>query len=342
MKKQNDLGQVLLFLRLFIIPIMLSTFIIQAKAELLVRFSHVVSGNTPKGLAATRFKELVETRSKGNIRVEVHPLSTLYDDSDEMLALQLGAVEIIAPSLSKFGRFGFPKFELFDLPFLFRDIEDVHRITRGDIGKSLLKDLSKQQFLGLGFLDNGFKQMSANRPLIHPADYTGLRMRIQPSRLIAAQMQAVGARPIPLALSETRAALERKVVDGTENPLSNFVTQQIYEVQTDLTLTHHAYLGYAVLTNQRFWRSLSDADRLILSNAMSDALEYGNQITASQDAEALAFLRNTHATNIHILSENQRASLETAMKPVYENAKSRIGEKLLKSVIQDLVNHRAR
>lgn len=320
----------------------LSISIFPVKAELIVRFSHVVSDNTPKGLAATHFKELVETRSKGNIRVEVYPLSSLYDDSDEMLALQLGAVEIIAPSLSKFGRFGFPKFELFDLPFLFRDIEDVHRITHGVIGKSLLKELSKQQFLGLGFLDNGFKHMSANRPLIHPADYENLRMRIQPSRLIAAQMQAVGARPIPLALSETRTALEHKVVDGTENPLSNFVTQHIYEVQTDLTLTHHAYLGYAVLTNQRFWRSLGDGDRLILSNAMSDALEYGNRVTASQDAEALAFLRKSHTTNIHILNEKQRADLKTAMNPVYENAKTRIGDRLLKAVIQDLVNHRDR
>lgn len=342
MKNLRELNASTLFLRLYCVFIILFILAFPARAELIVRFSHVVSDNTPKGLAATRFKELVETRSKGSIRVEVYPLSTLYDDSDEMLALQLGAVEIIAPSLSKFGRFGFPKFELFDLPFLFRDIEEVHLITTGAVGKGLLKELSKQQFLGLGFLDNGFKHMSADRPLMNPADYVGLRMRIQPSRLIAAQMQAVGSRPIPLALSETRTALERKVVDGTENPLSNFVTQHIHEVQTDLTLTQHAYLGYAVLTNQRFWRSLAEADRLILANSMSDALEYGNQLTASQDAAALAFLRKTNATKIHALSENQRANLEAAMKPVYENAKARIGDSLLNTVIQDLINHRAR
>lgn len=308
----------------------------QASAVLIVRFSHVVSDDTPKGMAAVRFKELVEKRSDNRIRVDIYPRSTLYDDKDEMLALQLGAVEIIAPSLSKFGRFGFPNFELFDLPFLFRNIDDVHRITEGPVGKGLLKELSRQQFLGLGFLDNGFKHMSANRPLVHPEDYVGLRMRIQPSRLIAAQMQALGARPIPLALSETRTALARNVVDGTENPLSNFVTQQINEVQSDLTLTNHGYLGYAVVTNQRFWHSLSEQDRNVLAIAMADALVYGNQLTASHDEKALAVLRELDLTRIHVLSDSERARLKAAMKPVYESAKTRISAKVLDRVFLDL------
>ncbi|NYE25137.1 DctP family TRAP transporter solute-binding subunit [Pigmentiphaga litoralis] len=324
----------------FVVASLLLVTSAQADAVLVVRFSHVVSEDTPKGMAANRFKELVEKRSDNRIRVDVYPRSTLYDDKDEMLALQLGAVEIIAPSLSKFGRFGFPNFELFDLPFLFRTIEDVHRITEGPVGKGLLKELSRQQFLGLGFLDNGFKHMSANRPLLHPKDYKGLRMRIQPSRLIAAQMQALGARPIPLALSETRTALARNVVDGTENPLSNFVTQQINEVQSDLTLTNHGYLGYAVVTNQRFWHSLTEQDRSVLAGAMADALVYGNQLTASHDDKALAVLHETDQTRIHVLSDAERAGLKAAMKPVYESAKTRISAKVLDQVFQDLSEQR--
>jgi C4-dicarboxylate-binding protein DctP len=314
----------------------------RADAVLVVRFSHVVTEDTPKGLAAKRFKELVEKRSQDRIRVDIYPRSTLYDDSDEMLALQLGAVEILAPSLSKFGKFGFPSFELFDLPFLFRNIDEVHRITEGPVGKGLLKELSRQEFLGLGYMDNGFKHMSSNRPLLQPADFKGLRMRIQPSRVIASQMQALGARPIPLALSETRTALARKVVDGTENPLSNFVTQRINEVQTDITLTNHGYLGYAVVTNQRFWRSLSEDDRLILEGAMAEALVYGNQLTASHDEKALAALRAAHTTRIHVPNEAQRAGLELAMKPVYESAKTRIGVKLLDRVLLEVSEQRRR
>lgn len=314
----------------------------RAEAVLVVRFSHVVAEDTPKGLAARRFKELVETRSQDRIRVDVFPRSTLYDDQDEMLALQLGAVEFLAPSLSKFGKLGFPSFELFDLPFLFQDIDEVHRITEGRIGKDLLKELSRQQFLGLGYLDNGFKQMSANHPLLQPADYNLLRMRIQPSWVIASQMRALGARPIPLALSETRTALARKVVDGTENPLSNFVTQQINEVQSDLTLTNHGYLGYVVVTNRRFWRSLTPDDRSILEKAMAEALVYGNHITAAQEEKALADLRASGTTRIHVLDEAQRRDLEQAMAPVYERARSRIGAGLLDRVKSELLEHRRR
>ena len=180
-----------------------------ASAVLVVRFSHVVTDDTPKGLAALRFKELVEARSKQAIRIDIYPGSTLYDDQDEMLALQLGAVEILAPSLSKFAKLGFPSFELFDLPFLFRNFDEVRLITEGPIGKSLLQGLDRQQLVGLGYMDSGFKNMSANRPLLQASDFEGLRMRIQPSRVIALQMQALGARSIPLALSETRTALER-------------------------------------------------------------------------------------------------------------------------------------
>ncbi len=312
----------------------------QAQAVLVIRFSHVVPEDTPKGLAAKRFKELVEQRSGGRIRVDVYPRSTLYDDQDEMLALQLGAVEVLAPSLSKFGRFGLPSFELFDLPFLFRSAEEVHRISEGPVGKHLLHELSRQQFLGLGFLDNGFKHMSANKPLLQPADYIGMRMRIQPSRIIASQMQALGARPIPLALSETRTALARNVVDGTENPLSNFVTQHINEVQTDLTLTSHAYLGYAVVTNQRFWRSLSQGDRSILEKAMAEALNYGNQVAAAHDERALAAVRSSRTTRIHVPDDSQRADLERAMQPVYDKAKARIGSALFDRVQAELAAQR--
>ena len=208
-----------------------------ATAPLKIRFAHVVARDTPKGLTVERFKALVEARSSGRMRVEVYPDAQLYGDSDEMQALQAGAVEMLAPSLSKFGRVGLPEFELFDLPYLFDSLQSVHRITDGGLGARLLDGLQRHGMVGLGFLDNGFKNMSANRPLLRPADFQGLRMRIQTSQVIAAQMRALGAHPVPLPFSATRQALARRVVDGTENPLSNFWTQDMHRVQSDLTLT---------------------------------------------------------------------------------------------------------
>lgn len=296
-----------------------------ANKPVTLRFSHVVAEETPKGLAAQRFKQLVEQRAGGRIQVLIYPDAELYGDDDEMQALQLGAVDMLAPSLSKFGRLGFPEFELFDLPFLFAQVTDVRRITQGSLGQRLLQRLSRQGLTGLGYFDNGFKQMSANRPLLAPADFVGLRMRVQASRVIAAQMRALGAQPVNLAFSETRRALESGVVHGTENPVSNFWTQRMHEVQSDLSLTEHGYLGYAVVANQRFWLSLSTVDRELVGQALKEALSYGNAIADSQNERALSALRQAGTTRIHVLSAAERQRLRHAVEPVHKALANRIG-----------------
>ena len=274
-----------------------------------IRFSHVVAEDTPKGLAARRFQALVQERSGGRITVTIYPEAQLYGDHDEVQALQLGAVEILAPSLSKFGRIGFPEFELFDLPYLFPDVASVRRITQGVLGQRMLARLERQRLVGLGFMDNGFKHMSANRPLLQVADFAGQRMRIQASRVIAAQMRA----------------LEVGVVDGTENPISNFWTQGMHEVQTDLSLTEHGYLGYAVVTSQRFWLALTASDRSLVRGAMGEALAFGNQIADTQNEKALIALRTFPGTRIHPLALAQKERLRAAVQSVHAGLSQRIG-----------------
>jgi C4-dicarboxylate-binding protein DctP len=306
-------------------------------APITLRFSHVVAEETPKGLAATRFKALVEQRAGGRIAVQIFPNAQLYGDHDEMRALQLGAVDLVAPSLSKFGRIGLPEFELFDLPFLFDDLADVRRITIGPLGQKLFKGLANQGLQGLGYFDNGFKQMSANRPLRQPADFAGLRMRVQASRVIADQMRALGAYPVTLAFSETRRALASGVVDGTENPVSNFWTQSMHQVQTDLSLTQHGYLGYAVVTNQRFWQHLQGADRELINQALQEALVYANQIADTQNDAALTALRQAKTTHIHTITPQERAQLRLAVQPVHTALEDRIGSRwmsLLRETLQ--------
>ncbi|PIW09067.1 MAG: C4-dicarboxylate ABC transporter [Comamonadaceae bacterium CG_4_9_14_0_8_um_filter_60_18] len=308
------------------------------RPDITLRFSHVVAEETPKGLAANRFKVLVEQRSGGRIGVQVYPNAQLYGDLDEMQALQLGAVDMVAPSLSKFGRIGLPEFELFDLPFLFDNLQAVRRITQGALGQKLLAGLQRQGLVGLGFFDNGFKQMSANHPLLEPKDFVGLRMRVQASRVIAAQMRALGARPVTLAFSETRQALASGVVDGTENPVSNFWTQKMHEVQSDLSLTEHGYLGYAVVTNQRFWQSLGNPDRELINQALQEALAFANQIADTQNDQALAALRQAQTTRIHTLSHAQRTRLRQAVQPVQQALAQRIGLSWMKALQEVMVN----
>ena len=239
---------------------------------------------------------------------------------------------MLAPSLSKFGRVGFPEFELFDLPFLFDSKEQVHRVMHSAIGRELLAALERQRMVGLGYLDNGFKHMSANRPLLAPQDFVGLRMRVQSSRLIAHQMRALGAKPVVLGFGETRRALATGVVDGTENPVSNLWTQRMHEVQTDLSLTRHGYLGYCVVVNQRFWNHLPQADRALVRQAMTEALDWGNTIAQYENDEALAHLRLRGGTRIHVPDEDQRQRLRQATQEVSLGLQGRIGRQWIDRV----------
>ena len=250
----------------------------QAQEPIVIKFSHVVAVNTPKGQAAIKFKELAEAATKGKVKIEVYPNSQLYKDKEELEALQLGSVQMLAPSLAKFGPLGVKEFEAFDLPYIFPDKASLHKITEGPVGAKLMAKLEPKGFKGLAFWDNGFKIMSANKPLIHPDDFKGLKFRIQSSKVIDAQMRALGAIPQVMAFSEVYQALQTGVVDGTENPPSNMYTQKMHEVQKHVTVSNHGYLGYAVIVNKKFWDGLPPDIRASLAKAMAEATTFEKAI----------------------------------------------------------------
>src|SRR5690348_12748408 len=262
-----------------------------AQSPIVIKFSHVVAENTPKGKGALKFKELAEARTQGKVKVEVYPNSTLYKDGEEMNALQLGSVQMLAPSTSKFGPLGVREFEVLDLPYLFDNYDELHKVTRGAIGKGLFDKLESKGIHGLAYWDNGFMDMSANKPLRTPEDFRGLKMRIQSSKVLDAQMRALGAVPQVMAFSEVYQALQTGVVDGTENPPSNLYTQKMYEVQKYLTLSNHHYLGYAVIVNKKFWDGLPADIRKTLDQAMADATVYADDIAKSENDAALEAVR---------------------------------------------------
>lgn len=323
----------------YLLPIALWANLLHAQAApvpvVVVRFSHVVAPNTPKGQMVEHLQKLVQQRSGGRIHIEIYPDSTLYGDDDEMEALQLGAVEMLAPSLSKFSAVGAAGFEVFDLPFLFQSMAQVRCITQGTVGRQLLQSLSRQQMVGLGFLDNGFKQMSSARPLQKVQDFGKLRLRVQASQVLSAQMRALGAQPVVLPFGETRRALTSGVVDGTENPLSNFLTQQLAPVQRAITLTNHGYLGYAVVTNRRFWAHLDAPDRALLTQALADALQEGNRLSAQMNQQALEALRQMPGVQVHTLSVVQRQALRQAVQSVHADFERRGGAALLRQTQRD-------
>ncbi len=302
---------------------------------IVIKFSHVVAQNTPKGKAADYFKQRVEALTKGAVKVEVYANSTLYKDKEEMEALQLGAVQMLAPSLAKFGPLGVKEFEVFDLPYMFDGYDDLHKITTGPIGRGMLEKLETKGVRGLAFWDNGFKSFSANKPLKTPADFRGLKMRIQSSKVLDAQMRALGALPQVMAFSEVYQALQTGVVDGTENPISNLYTQKMHEVQKHLSLTNHGYLGYAVITNKKFWDGLPADIRAKLDQAMKESTDFANKIAKEENDTALDMVRKSGKTAIYTPTTGEKNALKKALVKVHEKMDDRVGLELVQKIYKE-------
>src|SRR6201981_2444386 len=254
-----------------------------ADGPIVIKFSHVVASDTPKGKAAEKFKELAKKYTDGKVKVEVYPNSTLYKDKEELEALQLGAVQMLAPSNSKFGPIGIKEFEVFDLPYILPDLKTLRKVTDGPLGTKLLKLLDAKGMTGLAYWDNGFKQMSANKKLIAPSDYKGLKFRIQSSKVLEAKFRTLGAIPQVMAFSDVYQALQTGVVDGQENTWSNIYTQKMHEVQKYATITNHGYIGYVVVAHKKFWDGLPADIRPQLEKAMKEANDFGNGQSAQAD-----------------------------------------------------------
>jgi len=302
-----------------------------AKAEdpIVLKFSHVVAPNTPKGKGADKFKELAEKYTKGKVKVEVYPNSSLYKDKEELEALQLGAVQMLAPSMAKFGPMGVKEFEVYDIPYIVPNRAAVKAVNEGPVGQKLLKLLEPKGMIGLAFWDNGFKQMSANKPLKKPEDYKGLKFRIQSSKVIDAQFRALGAIPQVMAFSEVYQALQTGVVDGQENTASNMYTQKFDEVQKYTTLTNHGYLGYALIVNKKFWDGLPADIRTQLTKAVKEATDYSNEISRKENEEALAAMQKSGKTQFIKLTAAEDAAMRKALEPVADEVGKRVGKSLI-------------
>jgi C4-dicarboxylate-binding protein DctP len=303
-----------------------------AQQPIVLKFSHVVAVDTPKGKGAERFKQLAEERTKGRVKVEVYPNSSLFKDGEEMEALQLGSVQMLAPSLAKFGPLGVREFEVFDLPFMFDNYADLHKVTDGPVGASLMKKLEPKGIIGLAYWDNGLKVMSANKALRMPEDMKGLKMRIQSSKVLSDQMKAVGALPQVMAFSEVYQAMQTGVVDGSENTPSNMLTQKHHEVQKYVALTNHGYIGYAVIVNKKFWDGLPADVRAALESAMKEATAYANDIAKKENEAALEGIRKSGRSEVITLTDAQKSAWKKAMLPVHKENESRVGKDTIEAV----------
>jgi C4-dicarboxylate-binding protein DctP len=306
-----------------------------AQEPIVIKFSHVVANDTPKGKAADHFKKRAEELTKGKVKVEVYANSTLYKDKEEMEALQLGAVQMLAPSLAKFGPLGVKEFEVFDLPYIFDGYPDLHKVTQGPIGQQLLAKLEPKGIKGLAYWDNGFKVFSSNKPIKTVADFKGQKLRIQSSKVLEAQIRALNAIPQVMAFSEVYQALQTGVVDGTENPPSNLYTQKMFEVQKQVALTDHGYLGYAVITNKKFWDGLPADVRGQLEQAMKESTEYANKIAKEENEQSIEAVKKSGKSEVFTPSATEKTALKKALIPVHQEVAARVGKDLIQSIYKE-------
>jgi C4-dicarboxylate-binding protein DctP len=307
-----------------------------AQNPIIIKFSHVVANDTPKGKGALKFKELAEKYTNGKVKVEVYPNSQLYKDKEEIEALQLGSVQMLAPSTAKFAPLGVKEFEALDLPWLFKDDDAYAAAMKGPVGKWLFDKLQAKGITGLAYWDNGFHMTSANRPLIHPSDFQGLKIRISGSKIADRYFRDVGSIPQIMAFSEVYQALQTGVVDGCENTPSNYLTQKFHEVQKDITVSYHAHLQYAVIVNSKFWNGLPADVRAELTKAMDEATDYTNSIAKKENEDALAAIKASGKTTLHYLTAEEKAEWQKAMRPTYKWAQGRVGKEVLDLLAKEL------
>ncbi|HPR44325.1 MAG TPA: TRAP transporter substrate-binding protein [Ottowia sp.] len=334
MNKISKLGRRPLLAALSLAGLMALPFGALAQSPIVIKFSHVVADQTPKGQAAIKFKELAEKKLPGKVQVQVFPNSQLFGDGKEMEALLLGDVQMIAPSLSKFDRYT-KKVQLFDLPFLFDDMEAVDRFQASTNGQALLKSMTNRGLLGLAYWHNGMKQLSTDKDqLKRPEDVKGLKFRIQSSDVLEAQFRALGANPQKMAFSEVYQALQTGVVDGQENTWSNIFSQKFYEVQKTIAETNHGVIDYMVVTNAKWWDGLPADVRKGLSEAMAEATAYGNKIASDFNERDKAQIAKAGKAKIQQLSKEDVAAWRKAMEPVWKKFEGDIGRDLIDAALK--------
>jgi C4-dicarboxylate-binding protein DctP len=301
---------------------------------IVIKFSHVVSPDAPKGKAALLFKRLAEKYTDGKATVEVYPNSSLYKDKEELEALQLGSVQLLAPSISKFGPLGVKEFDVFDLPFLMSDDQRARQMMASPMMDELNKKLEAKGVTPLAYWDNGAHVYTANRPLIMPDDFQGMKMRIQGGKVLDAVARQLGAIPQIIAFGELYQALQTGVVDGEDNVPSNIWTQKFYDVQKYLTVSHHGRLTYSLITNKKFWDSLPPDVRAGLDRTVKESTAFFDDTAAHDNAAALDQIKATGKMEFHVLTPDEKKAWIAKLMPVHEEMQARFGKEFIARIYQ--------
>ncbi|MDQ0338008.1 C4-dicarboxylate-binding protein DctP [Caldalkalibacillus uzonensis] len=300
--------------------------------RLVIRFSHVVGEETPKGLAARRFAELIKERTGGYVEVQVFSNSYLYKDGEEIDALLQGDVQIIAPAISKLSEL-VPEWQVLDLPFAFDQVEEVFDYVQGPVGQELFARLEAKGIKTLAVWDNGFKHITnSQRPIQAPEDMAGLRFRIMPSEVLYQQFRQIGAEAENYAFNEVFQLLEHEHIDGQENTLSNIISRNLHYLQNYITISNHGYLGYLVLINRAFWEGLPEEVQDVILTTLEEVTEWQHQVAKEMNEQNLQEIEACQCIQITYLDEEDRELWRQHLQPVYQYYEDKYGKQYVVSL----------
>jgi tripartite ATP-independent transporter DctP family solute receptor len=293
--------------------------------RIVIRFSHIVGENTPKGLAARKFAKLVKEKSNGYVEVQIFPNGYLYKDGEELEALLDGDIQMIAPATSKITSL-VPEWQVLDLPFAFQDVNEVHEYLEGNLSQGLMNKLQTSGLYPLAIWDNGFKQITNNsHPIMYPEEFSGLRFRIMPSPVIKNQFETLGANTQSNSFNEVYQLLDQGSINAQENTFSNIVSKDLPSLQKYLTVSNHGYLGYFVLMNKEFWNDLPKDVQDLIIETMKEVTEWEIQMAKKLNGQNLLDLEMCNCIEIHVLSNQEKQLWEDALTPVYNQFEERFG-----------------
>ncbi|BCJ86403.1 DctP family TRAP transporter solute-binding subunit [Effusibacillus dendaii] len=293
--------------------------------KIVIRFSHVVGEDTPKGQAARMFAKLMKERTNGKVEVQVFSNSSLYKDSEETDALQQNRIQIIAPATPKLSSL-VPELAAFDLPYLYSDLDRYHQVLDGPVGQQIAASLYQQNMVELAYWDGGMKQFTNSvRPIRTPEDLAGMTMRIMPSAVLDQQFKLLQVTPVEINFNDLYSALTKKQVDGQENSISNIYSKRFFQVQKYLTLSDHGLLGYVVVMNRDFWNSLDPETRRTISLVMQEVTDWERQQAVQFEQNNLKAMSNCQCIEIDRLSQAEKDRWKEFYQPLYQTMEQKLG-----------------
>ncbi|WP_026699546.1 TRAP transporter substrate-binding protein [Salibacterium aidingense] len=298
--------------------------------DVTLRLAHTGSDSHQYNIAAEKFKELVEEKTDGSVTIEIHGNANLGSEDEAVEQILDGTLDMTTVAADSSFSNTVPVMNVFGIPYIFEDRDHVYSVLDGEIGQDLLSQAEEKNMKALGYWEVGFRHLTNNETEITtPGDMEGLSIRVQPSKVWEAHMEALGASPTPVDFNELYSALDQGVVDGQENPLPTIDSMKFYEVQDYVSLTAHTYSPAITVASSNAWDKLSEEQQTAVQEAVDETTEYQREELQNKEEEIMQTLEENGVT---ITEDPDREAFREATSGVKDVLSEEVPSSLLEEI----------